>query len=293
MSGTYCGKNCADCTQKNQLKCPGCKNGPGKPYNSSCDIAKCAQAYGKETCISCAQKDYCASWRDRAKMADYRRKKAAEEVNRKKAIAQRARILNKGLPLLFVAYLIPLFSGIMVSNVVLELAPFLLWPGYILSALSGIIAFGVLQYLSSIDDRYHTAAVCELGLCVLNIITAALSHVDSETGTLLSLIATVTLGLIRKKNLYMAHSAVLCDVDDRLAEDWESLWRWYWILYACAVGGPVIMVISAILGALGLIVATIVTIGAIIGVFLVGIIELVNLRKMIVAFSWCPVEELE
>ena len=83
-------------------------------------------------------------------------------------------------------------------------------------------------------------------------------------------IPSAVLSLVGRYNAYRGHSAVLHGVDDLLAEDWISYWKWY---IGVIVGTFACVLLAAIAPALALIAVIILGIGAIV----VGIWELVLL----------------
>ena len=58
MSNTYCGKNCNECTLKEELNCPGCLAGPGA-MGGGCELAACCRTKGHENCSTCGFRVNC------------------------------------------------------------------------------------------------------------------------------------------------------------------------------------------------------------------------------------------
>ena len=101
MAETYCGKNCSECSKKEQLNCSGCKAGPGRQFGGDCELAKCIRSKGHESCDTCSFKGNCGTYRNRDSMPDYRIRKIEAEEMRKAAIAKRAPMLGKWLWIIF------------------------------------------------------------------------------------------------------------------------------------------------------------------------------------------------
>lgn len=80
MNETTCGKNCLECTYKEALNCPGCKAGPGKTYGCTCELAKCCQDKGHETCQTCGHLPTCRTYQGRYRIPEYRQQRAQAEV---------------------------------------------------------------------------------------------------------------------------------------------------------------------------------------------------------------------
>ena len=95
MAESYCGKNCAQCLDKQPANCPGCKVGPGRPVEGDCELAKCCQAKGCETCDTCAMQNNCEILQKREQQSEYRRQKAQAEQTKVHIDATNAAILGK------------------------------------------------------------------------------------------------------------------------------------------------------------------------------------------------------
>lgn len=160
MTGTYCGKNCAECTQKEILNCCGCKDGPGSMFGGDCIIAKCARDKGHETCETCGFKDNCSTLRNCAHMPDSRIEKIEAEEKRKAVIAQQAPILGKWLWIMFWLIIPSTMGGLMAGKTSVNTLPGLYFAGQIIAAIC-LIAYGVILIkLSSEETRYKIAGIC-------------------------------------------------------------------------------------------------------------------------------------
>jgi len=276
MAETYCGKTCAECTQKEILNCPGCKAGPGRQYGGDCELAKCCRDKGHEVCDTCGFKGNCGTLRSRDSQPDYRKRKIEAEIRQKQAVAKRAPILGKWLWVLFWLVVPATIAGLLESNVVSEVvpvAPSLLLVGQILTAVCSLAYGVILLKVSSEEDRYRTAGICALVGAGVSLLVAILTGgAEGVTWTLILTIPAAIVGFVGEYNEYMAHSAVLVGVDNDLSSKWEKLWKWYIGLFLGMFGCIIVMLIVPLLGALAVL-------GATIGVAVVSILKLVYLYR--------------
>lgn len=283
MAETYCGKSCAECAQKEQLNCPGCKTGPGRQFGGDCELAKCIRDKGHETCDTCSYKGNCGTLRSRDHMPDYRRRKIEAEEMRKAAIAKRAPILGKWLWIIFWLIIPSTIGSLMANETTSEILPGLFMPGQIINAICSLTYGAILLKLGSEEDRYHTAGICALIAGAANAVTAIVNGAsEGATWILILTIPAAIVALVGEYNEYMGHSAVLSGVDNELSEKWETLWKWYIGLFLGMFGCIILMLIISVLGALALI-------GAAIGILVVSVMKLVYLYRTAKIFREHPV----
>ena len=285
MAETYCGKNCAECSKREELNCQGCKAGPGRQFGGDCELAKCVRDKGHETCETCGFKGNCGTLRSRESMPDYRIRKIESEKMRKAAIAKRAPVLGKWLWIIFWLIIPSTIGSIMAHETTAKILPGLVMPGQIINAICSLTYGAILLKLGSEEDRYRTAGICALiagGVsAVVAIITVA---AEEATWTLLFTLPAAVVAMVGEYNEYMAHSAVLSGVDNELSEKWEVLWKWYIGLFLGMIGCILLMLIAPVLGA-------IVILGCAIGTVVVGILKLVYLYRTAKIFREYPVTQ--
>ena len=273
MADTYCGKICAECTQKEMLNCPGCKAGPGRQYGGDCELAKCCRDKGHEVCDTCGFKGNCGTLRSRDSRPDYRKRKIEAEIRQKQAVAKRAPFLGKWLWILFWLVIPATIAGLMENNVVAESAPRVFWTGRVMTAVCSLAYGIILLKMSAEEGRYRTAGICDLVCAGISLLVAIVTGgTEGVTWTLILTIPAAIVGFVGEYNEYMAHSAVLISVDNDLSSKWEKLWKWYIGLFLGMFGCIIVMLISPLLGALAVL-------GAAIGVAVVSILKLVHLYR--------------
>ena len=279
MAETYCGKTCADCAQKEQLNCKGCKYGPGRRFGGDCKIAQCVMEKGHETCDTCVFHENCSILRKCEDMPEDRLRRIETEAARKAEAAKRAPLLGKWLWIIFWLIIPSSVASILTNQTVAQYLPGLNLPGEILNAVCCAVHGFSLLKLASTDERYKKAGIFIL---ISGGISAVVAVVAGITGEVLLTILAAVVALVGEYNEYMGHSAVLDGVDNELSEKWAALWKWYIVLFLGMFGCILVMLILPILGALALI-------GAAIGLVVVGIKKLVYLYRTAKLFREFPV----
>ena len=283
MAETYCGKNCAECTKREELNCQGCKAGPGRQFGGDCELAKCVRDKGHETCETCGFKGNCGTLRSRDNMPDYRRRKIEAEAMRKAAIAKRAPVLGKWLWIIFWLIIPSSIGSIMAHETTAKIFPGLFMPGQIINAICSLTYGAILLKLGSEEDRYRTAGICALIAGGVSAVVAIITGTAEEaTWTLLFTLPAAVVAMVGEYNEYMAHSAVLSGVDNELSEKWEVLWKWYIGLFLGMFGCIIVMLIAPVLGAIAIL-------GCAIGTVVVSILKLVYLYRTAKIFREYPV----
>lgn len=281
MAETYCVKTCESCSQKEALNCPGCKAGPGRLLQGTCEIAQCCRSKGHETCLTCTTKPYCGKFSGRANMPEYFARKQRTAQEHKDMVARRAPFLGKWLWLLFWLVVPSEIAGLMTNDTVAGWFPALLVPGQILTAVTLIAYGGILWVLREEDERYRTAAKCTFASAVLSVITLLIGSAEALSG----IVVILTLGngvvaMFGEYNEYTAHATVTNILDSHLSEQWDNLWKWYIGTFAATLGSAVLAIVVAAMQ-LGLlaILLMLAMVAAAIGTAVVGILKLVYLYR--------------
>lgn len=275
MSGTYCGKDCAACADREQLNCGGCES-----LRRECLIAECCTGKGHESCGTCSFRENCRKLMDREKVPahilrqrELQEKRLAEAAAREEQAVRRAPLMAKWLKwifwLLIAGNVIDLVGKIPPLTLICEIA----------AAVCGLAAAWGLLQLQGEDGRYRTAAVCA-AIPLLVTLAVQLISGGGETPAwtlVLSLPATIV-RLVGEYNKCMAHSSVVGSVDSALGEKWEKIWKWQIIALGSLAGSIVLVLIVPVLGAL-------VAVAAAIAMLVVSIMELVALYRSAEAFQ--------
>lgn len=278
MAETYCGKSCDSCAKKEELNCPGCRVGPGRQLGGDCELAQCVRSKGHETCETCGFRQRCGTLAGRERMPDYRIKKIEAEQYRKAAVARRAPVMGKWLWLLFWLVIPNTIAGLLSNETAAELAPALYMPGQILNTACALAGSLMLLKLGTEEDGYRTAGICTLIAAAGNFITTLISSGPVTAGwSLIITLPAAIVGLFGQYHEFMAHSAVLTGVNNELAQQWETLWKWDIGMMLGLLGSILVLLVIPILGLL------LVLAGAI-GLIVVEILRLMYLYRTAKAF---------
>lgn len=280
MAETYCGKTCADCVQKEQLTCPGCKLGPGRPVHGDCAIAKCCRGKGHQECATCGFYANCNTIGGKYRMPEYRLKAIEEEKIRMKAIAKRAPVLGKWLWVLFWLIIPSAIASVMTTETVVKAFPSLLLPGQILNAACNLAYGLILIRLASEENRYRTAGVCGLINTAISLVLIWIAsgvsgitvNANAAGSVLLLSLPAAVLGFIGKYNEFTANSVVLTGLNNTLADKWSTLWKWYIVTFVVMIGGVLFILIIPFLGLLAVLAGAI-------ALVVVSILQLIYLYK--------------
>lgn len=278
MAETYCGKSCMECKQKEMLNCPGCKAGPGKQFEVSCELAKCCRTKGHQECTTCGFHTDCRTLRSKDRMPVDRLKAAEAERKRIAEVMRKAPILGKWLWILFWLFIPGEIASLLTNNNLVASSPSLNAVGRILGAVC-VIAYGViLLRLTSEEEHYRTAGICALIYGAANIILAYISGTVGITQWILlpSILAAI-ISIVGEYNGFTAHGEVLIGVDNQLSDKWSALWKWYIGAYIAMLGSIFVIAISPLLGLL-------VTVASAICLIIVSILKLVYLYRTAMAF---------
>ena len=221
MAETYCGKGCDGCGYREELNCPGCRLGPGKPFGGDCDIAACCRTSGHKACDTCTLRGNCGKLMGRQKMAERRLRKRKEEAARKNRLAKEAPLLAKRLTgLLWIVVLSNILS-LLSAEQLIELWPAVRIPGIIVNFACNA-AYGILlMTLGNLTDRYRTAGLCMIVSAGLSLVSDLV--LDSGLSSFFVIGAAVP-GLIGLYQECLAHADKLDEIDEVMADKWRTLW---------------------------------------------------------------------
>lgn len=269
MAENFCGRDCGLCPDKETLKCPGCRLGPGQAYNSVCAIAKCCRDKELETCADCSSSGYCSQLRGSRNMSSNRlyAKRREEQVRLEKE--EKINTLAKWLGVLFWLVisknLLTLFLGDAMTAqfpalaLAADVAEFAMTAAYSL----------ILIKLAHCSASYHYAGICGL----IGGAVGLLSFLGLGEGFAL-LISLVQLPLLcaSEFNECLANAEVVAEYDEELSERWQKLYRWY-------IGAMLATFLGALFALLGSILGALLSLGGMITALVVAVLKLVYLYK--------------
>lgn len=240
MTESYCGNDCSSCKYKYELKCKGCKEGPGRFPGGDCTIARCCRDKNIEKCSKCKNSVGCTE-------RDSRSKRAERRLNQKRALASQAEEAGKWLTILFWMIIPSSIASILAVTKIDELV---LW-GLIVSAICSVSSALVLLKLRNIESLYGSAGVCSLIVAIINIVQSLAGQLTFFN------ILMLIVALIEIYSECKAHSSVLNEIDGYLSAEWENFWKIFKTLFCVLIGAIILAVIVPGIAILILILAAI------------------------------------
>ena len=274
MAGPYCGKDCESCALREQLSCSGCRSGPGRTWGTECELARCCQQKGHESCQTCSFTAGCRLFSGRNEQPQYRFQERERSERRQQEAAKKAEVLGKWLWILFwLMIVVQPVVGLMSDETVVGWFPQLYWPGQIASLLFLLADGAILLKISEVELSYRTAGICQIVAGTVNFVVQLFTDAGMESGwLLLVLLPVIVVSLVGQYHCYMGHAAVLYKVDDTLAGKWVVLWKWNIGMFALFFVSILLIFVLTFIAVLTLQAATI-------GMAVVTIVELVYLYR--------------
>lgn len=268
MAETYCGKRCAECASREELNCPGCKNGPGAWIHGDCEIARCCREKNHETCLSCSICYHCGSFSGRANFPKYRQQRQIAEQEAQKQLAKELPFLGKWLGILFWVMIAAEVFGLLANQTVAGWSAGVYTAGVVTVVLAELAQCGILLKLASAEEQYRRAGFLSLAATVLGAIAVFADH--AQVFALLIAIAKLIIALAARYHTYHAHAYAVSSFGQARSAQWEAMWKWYIGATVALIAGTLAVFAASMLGAIVFIFATVI-------MLIVGIAELVIL----------------
>ena len=272
MADTYCGKNCEECSWRERLECPGCKNGPGGRWQGECELAKCCRDKAHVSCDTCINNASCGILQARDRMPEKRIMKREAQEREKEDLKRKSVFLGKWFWILFWMVVLANVGGVLTFEMVTSLCPFLYLPGKIVEFAASLGYSIVLLRMAAECHCYKTAGICGFIAIAWSIFGEVSSAAGAEAIAVLVSLPGLVVGLIQEYNEYKGHEIVLAGADNELSDKWARLWKWYVGLLAATLGSILIALCNAFLGMLVVLVGSI-------GGLVLGIVKWVYLYR--------------
>ena len=255
MASTFCGKNCDECSLRDQLGCPGCSAGPGRPGGEECLLARCCREKGHETCEGCSFRSGCGRLAGKDQQPEQRLKRLAVHRENQARLARDIPFLGKWLWYLF-WLVIPSVAGSLLTNETLvSFFPGLALPGQVISTATLLAYSLILLKLGEKNSRYRTSGLCSLAAAAFNLLSALFPEMGG-VAVLLALPAAA-LALVGEYQEYHGHSEATDTLNPQLADQWLRLWKWYIGMFLALLAGFLLLFLSPTLALLVLLAAAI------------------------------------
>ncbi len=219
MSSAYCKKDCLTCSWKEQLNCPGCKNGPGSNSAGSCDIAECCRAEGCSYCTNCSKAGTCELFSVCEEMPEMRgnaREPGEREVS--EYTLQKVKSMSIWTNILFIVSLISAVGSIVSTLIELAYPSFAILSTAIDTVLLIIIIVAFFA-LGKYEDKFKHAAI-------LNIVSVAIAFVylffNKGIMSLVIFLVMLVITLWYISCEANGYASILRDIDIYLSAKWDK-----------------------------------------------------------------------
>lgn len=264
---SICGKQCSKCEYREKFECKGCRQGPGKKYSGSCQVAWCCHNAKLSSCQECTAKSGCSK---RINEPLKRKMNMDAALERQALIEKCAGPLGKWLWISFWLVIPSLLGDILSMEVMSKSLPWLNLPGKIMSIAGNLCAILILLHLSSLTEFFRKAGRWLLVGTVLQLVTMIFSG-DGENilWSLLNIPINLII-LVGNYNKFCAYSKVLDKIDAEMAESWVQFRKWY-----CWIHGA--FWASILLMLMGMLLALLTLLASAVAMVILSIAELVKL----------------
>lgn len=249
MLETYCGKNCTECSNRLNQKCPGCKDGPGHQRSSSCEIAQCCRTKSLDGCHNCGRNGTCNKFKSKESGTENRMSRYSDEKYERDLLLVQVPLMAHWLKILFWLIIPSTLSSLMTYDAVVELFPFLYGPGLVLNALSKVCYGYILMRLASECSEYRTAGICLLIAGAVDFLITSSLPVGNHWSLLLTVL-TSFIAFVGEYNEMSAHDFMLIKVDFAQSEKWTKLRKWYTTIFMISMFSLLLTMIIPMVGAI-------------------------------------------
>ena len=312
MGNSYCGKNCDDCLDKEDVGCPGCKNGPGKASGAICEIAKCCSGRLSTGCVMCISNTSCRLVAERETMFhkwNRRRSTASDALTSAGTMGMtgtegtsgssygerqgnrprdrhNAPLLRSSLLAIFWLFLAAGMGNVLSNENLFGSVPGVIVIGTLIN-LGANIAQAVLMIRLGWEERaYKVAGICMLlgtgfafiGGILTSVFAAMMKYSDTIAGGIgvvlgiLLIVAAVVLEIIGGYQFLVANARVVELRDGALSDRWYVMSK----LFFAVLGGIVVVpILFFVLKTLGIIIGLL----YVLGVLAFGVCEYVFLYQ--------------
>ena len=267
MAETYCGRTCAECAERAQLKCPGCKLGPGRPYGGDCSITRCCVTKGLSSCGDCVNASTCFQWKHHTTVSTDRLKNQNRQVAETIARAEENQFLSQWVGVLFWYSIINMVLQFMFG--IATMSAELKWAGELVSVAGSIGLALIFLKISQSSHCFRVAGICTIVSVVFTFLGSVLE--GTGFGTLFTLVALLP-SVVATYFEFVGYSEITEEQDEQLASDWRGVW------YANLIG-IIGLIVALVLTLLGTLLGALLTIVIGLGLLVVAVVKYVLLYK--------------
>lgn len=222
MKKTYCGKDCDNCTVKQEMNCPGCKDGMGYTFNHHCDIVNCCREKNLSSCSDCMSHDICCRRLDEQEaMPQTLLRLHNASLQDEAHMLDSAQFFGKWLSCLFWVLIATLLLSNLSIPVLQERAPVLYWGFTIACLVFSVCEVFIFFKMSARKSDFRSVGICYIAASILTVVQAL-----GFNNILINIVA-LAISLFASYQLYTTFSELMYPFDHTLSENWGKLWKYY------------------------------------------------------------------
>lgn len=274
MSNTYCGKNCDDCNYREELKCSGCKSGPGRELYGDCDIAACCRSSCLQQCTECTRKPACDTYNSATNKAYHRSISANVSKSLEEERLERSTFLGPQVQLIFIFSILQIICNLLSNARVARISINLYFAAEIAGLIVGIVYGIIMISMAHECKRFKFAGI-------VNVVAPVLAFVLAFIGGGLASFGNIVIAVLALMAIYQemyGYSDILAGINNTLSMKWMDIWKKLMIWLIVTVISVVFMLIIPALGYIGFIVACI-------AIVVLSIIRVITLAETVKAFK--------
>lgn len=197
-----------------------------------------------------------------------------DEIDVEEILAKKASFLSKWLFVLFIIAILVLFVDNLDNAEIMIRLPYLIRICIRVLNLATSLFYCIIFFiLSTKNNHYRITGIGYLLLMIYDIINMLIKDDTTVLTFFLALIALI-ITFVARYHEYKGHSEILYGVDEKLSDRWCKLWKWYIYIIIAMFGGMILTVIPILIVML---VGSLLLIASAIGMFVIGIIQIVYL----------------
>ena len=261
MADTYCGKSCENCEYREELKCNGCKNGPGRELYGDCDVAGCCRNKMFESCMECQNWMGCETYNGASRKAYFRTVKTDINQSQDREKLERSRFMGKYVRIIFILSILQIITNVLSNQRVALISYNLYQVALIASVVVGLIYGVILLFMSKESKQFMIAGI----ICIAAPIISILS-IFTYNLTLVGFIsvAMIIAAFVAQYLEMRGYSDTLSGINNALSVKWMEIWKglitWLIVMVVGAFVSaiiPIVGVIAVLVAAIGIIVVSI------------------------------------
>ncbi len=238
---SYCTKKCSECTEREELGCPGCKNGPGM-YPGGCEIADCCREKELENCSTCTQNETCEKYFKKERVSfEIELEQFKKDMYKRISSTARFKFLTDHVNILFWLMIPQIIANPITCLIAGKFSAVLSIVGIILSVLTTAAYSIILLKMAPQEKGYGKSGKYKLAAMIAFILFLLSYIVDGLMLLIYMEIPCILCLYLSEYDEYNTHADVLMDLDFKLNRRWNIM---CWVYSVCIFITNVLLIIA-------------------------------------------------